>query len=204
MLKVGKTVPKKVKLSAGDYVFVDNFPRILAKRHSALGRRALLWVAPMRPRPAAPSRQSAFETILSELDEPGGADFFRPVAGVERLWTESGDSGVYRAAPVENFYAENQEPDRRPARVAPEELLATKQIPATEAPMADKPDFARIATEIAAADLDQLRHLRRRCALAAHPDRVAPNQRADAERLMALVNASIDNAMRDRRKLTMS
>jgi hypothetical protein len=114
------------------------------------------------------------------------------VAGVERLWSESGEPAVYCAEPVESLYAENQEPDRSAASVA------------TEAPVAAKPVFAEISAEIAAADLEHLRRLRRRCALAAHPDRVAPNQRADAERLMALVNAAIDGAIRDRRKRTMS
>ena len=59
-----------------------------------------------------------------------------------------------------------------------------------------RPIFGEVAAEIAAArGAAELHRLRRALALAAHPDRVPTEDRAEAERLMARVNAAIDDAL---------
>jgi hypothetical protein len=134
----------------------------------------------MRPRSAASSPRNDFETILSALD--GGADpeFYRPVAGMERLWPSGEAAELFRTPAIEGVYADNQQTER-----------------ATPVPSQDETaDFAKMSAQIAAAgNVGQLRNLRRAFALAAHPDRVPPQRRAEAERLMAKVNAAIDSAM---------
>ncbi|MCW2274979.1 hypothetical protein GJ654_10565 [Rhodoblastus acidophilus] len=82
----------------------------------------------------------------------------------------------YDAATIASAYAEHQ----------PEIATITHKIP----------DFGEIAADIVAArSAEELYRLRRALALAAHPDRVPTDARADAERLMARVNAAIDEAL---------
>jgi hypothetical protein len=134
----------------------------------------------MRPRSAAPSRRSDFETILSALDGGAEPEFHRPVAGMERLWPGAEPEALFRTAAIEGVYADNQESERENPKPSQGEIA----------------DFDRMSAQIAAAgNADQLRRLRRAFAFAAHPDRVPPDRRAEAERLMAKVNAAIDSAM---------
>jgi hypothetical protein len=94
---------------------------------------------------------------------------------VERLWSAVSGEG-FGAATIASAYAEHQ------SGVA----AGARKLPA----------FGEIAAEIAAArSAAELQRLRRALALAAHPDRVAVEDRAEAERLMARVNAAIDDAL---------
>ncbi|MCW2284604.1 hypothetical protein M2323_002491 [Rhodoblastus acidophilus] len=128
----------------------------------------------MRTRSASSPHQGDFASVLASL-EGETRDFFRPVAGVGGLWTKSCGE-VYDAATIASAYAEHQ--------------------PAVAEHRPDIPDFAEIAAEIAAArDAAELHRLRRVMARAAHPDRVPSERRAEAERLMARVNAAIDEAL---------
>lgn len=128
----------------------------------------------MRTRSASSPLRGDFASVLASL-EGETREFVRPVAGVGRLWAKTcGD--VYDAATIASAYAEHQ--------------------PAVAAHRPDLPDFAEIAAEIAAArDAAELHRLRRAMASAAHPDRVPCESRAEAERLMARVNAAIDEAL---------
>ncbi len=134
-------------------------------------------------------RQSQFGRMMDELDE---ADTRRSASGgAERLWpgacaTPRGHS-YFQTGAVESLYAESQSgPYAAAAAEKPENRGPT-------------PDIAAIRRELAAArSLDDLNRLRRRCALAAHPDRVGPLERPMAEKLMAEVNASIDKAIKDK------
>ncbi|PPQ38615.1 hypothetical protein SAMN06265338_106215 [Rhodoblastus acidophilus] len=117
-----------------------------------------------------------FATILDALAPSRKEAFFHRVAGVERLWLDVGPANC-RQTEIEGRYAEQQTALR----------LAQAGIPT----------FEEIAARIAAArSAAELHRLRRTLALAAHPDRVAAEIRADAERLMARVNAAIDEAAR--------
>lgn len=126
----------------------------------------------MRTRSAFSPLEGDFASVLASL-EGEAHDFFRPVAGVERLWAKS-DGEVYDAATIASAYAEHQP------------VTLDQKIP----------DFDEIAAEIAAAPgAAELHRLRRALALAAHPDRVPTQRRAEAELLMARVNAAIDEAL---------
>ncbi len=134
-------------------------------------------------------RQSPFERLLGELDEydspapgKGGA------LGAERLWPRASapiGQGYLQVGAVENLYAESQSPreNAQPAE-KPEKTMAA-------------PNIVEIYAKLAAAkNLDELRRLRRRCALSAHPDRVGPDERPVAEKRMAEINAAIDRAIK--------
>lgn len=71
--------------------------------------------------------------------------------------------------------------------------------PANPEPPALAPEFARIREELRA-DLrvEELRRLRRRCALLAHPDRTLADDRALAEDFLAEINAAIDRAIKNK------
>ena len=87
-----------------------------------------------------------------------------------------------------------------------ERLYRDIQPPRETAPLPEKPgrralaaDFAEIRRELASTrSPDALKRLRRRCALAVHPNRVDPLDRSTAEKFMAEVNAAIDRAIKDR------
>jgi len=129
----------------------------------------------MRTRSAFPPPAGDFTTILAALDEGEARDILRPVAGVGRLWTGRSDQG-FGAAAIANAYAEHQ----------PAPPALTRRIP----------DFGEVAAAIASArGADDLNRLRRALAFAAHPDRVPVESRAEAEGLMARVNAAIDDAL---------
>jgi hypothetical protein len=129
----------------------------------------------MRTRSASSPVPSDFASVLASLNGEARDFHFRPVAGVERLWAKScGES--YDPASIASAYAEHQ----------PERATLPQEIP----------DFGNIAAEIAAApSAAELHRLRRALALATHPDRVPVENRAEAERLMARVNAAIDEAL---------
>jgi hypothetical protein len=137
-------------------------------------------------------RQSPFELLLDELESdespPTGAGVF---IGAERLWPRaSGPIGgpYFRVGAIESLYAEGQS------------VLEPAALPEKPATPRLKASLREIETELAAAkDVAELHRLRRRCALAAHPDRVGPLERPLAEKLMSEVNAAIDRAIKDRR-----
>jgi hypothetical protein len=59
--------------------------------------------------------------------------------------------------------------------------------------------FAHIRNELRATRCaEDLKRLRRTCALLVHPDRLPPSERASAERFMAEINAAIDRAIREK------
>lgn len=130
----------------------------------------------MRERSAFSYPEDDFASILDALAPSGRQASFHRVAGVERLWLDI-EAASQRQTEIEGRYAEQQTTPRP-----------------TEPRI---PDFEEIAARIAAArGAGELHRLRRTLALAAHPDRVAPALRAEAERLMARVNAAIDEAAR--------
>jgi hypothetical protein len=137
-------------------------------------------------------RQSPFERVLEQVEEEGPpSPFARGAAyGAERLWKRAGATPLEQGLPagaIENLYAEVA-PRDAPTRPSPEKT--GKRVLAS--------DFAEIRKELAAIrGPDQLRRLRRRCALTAHPDRVDPADRSMAEKFMAEINAAIDRAIKD-------
>ncbi len=138
--------------------------------------------------------QRPFEALLDQLgadDSPAAAR--GALAGAERLWPRacSPIAGVYfPGCAVERLYAESQNPP---------DAAATAEKPK---PPNLKMRVLQIEAELATAkDLAELRRLRRRCALAAHPDLVRPPERAQAEKLMSEVNAAIDRAIKEKRFL---
>ena len=68
----------------------------------------------MRSASSRPDRE--FASILDQLEEGALCDFFRPVAGVERLWPGEPGPESLGAAAVANRYAENQADAGAPAR----------------------------------------------------------------------------------------
>ncbi len=71
-------------------------------------------------------------------------------------------------------------------------------------PPAEHFDLAARAAQIRqefgkALGLEDLRRLRRRCALLAHPDRAPGLYRGEAEKFMAEINAAIDAAIKSQR-----
>ncbi len=136
-------------------------------------------------------RQSPFERVLDELDEDDSPATDKGAAlGPERLWPRASapiGQGYFQGGAIENLYAESQSPREN---LAPTEK-PKKAIAAT--------NFVEIHAELAAAkNLDELRRLRRRCALSAHPDLVGPKERPVAEKFMAEINAAIDRAIKAR------
>ncbi len=136
-------------------------------------------------------RQSPFERVLDQVEEEApfgrGAPF-----GAERLWKRAGatplDQSFISAGAVEGLYADS----------APSGESALPARPERPGKRAMATDFAEIRKELAAArGPEALRRLRRRCALAAHPDRVDPSDRPVAEKFMAEVNAAIDRAIKE-------
>jgi hypothetical protein len=133
----------------------------------------------MRSAFSRPDRE--FASILDSLETGALCDFFQPVAGVERLWPGEPGAESLGAAAVANRYEENQADGAPAPPWTPDWRI---------------PDFSEVAAEIAGMrSADRLRALRRALALAAHPDRVPVDARAEAERLMAKANAAIDAAL---------
>jgi hypothetical protein len=136
-------------------------------------------------------RNSPFERMLDDLEEAESLFRRNGSVGAAAIWpgagpTPSGES-FFQGDAVISLYAESQ------SRATPEAPAAeSKKLPERG------PDMSDIRRELAAArSLGELKSLRRRCALAAHPDLVAPMERPGAERLMAEVNAAIDLAIKD-------
>ncbi len=141
-------------------------------------------------------RQSTFERMLNELDEADSSGARRSGRGAESLWAGAcapprGHS-FFQTGAVESLYAEALSME---GQTAPDAASMIEKA----TPPALTPTISEIRRELAAArNLDDLRRLRRRCALAAHPDRVGPLERPTAEKLMAEVNAAIDGAIKDK------
>ena len=137
-------------------------------------------------------RQSPFERLLDELDEEEPPPRGDAPAGAQNLWPRASAAPLgplaFQSGAIETLYAEStngRETADSPAK--PEQAFRAT-------------DFDEIRAELAAAkSLDDLRRLRRRCALSAHPDRVGPLDRPLAEKRMAEVNAAIDRAIKQRR-----
>ncbi|MBB4199344.1 hypothetical protein CCR94_05800 [Rhodoblastus sphagnicola] len=139
----------------------------------------------MRSRSAFSRPDGDFASILASLDEDAKSDFFRPIVGVARLWPDAAERRC-PATGIASAYAEQQPEPGAPAREIPDRHIPGFQIPG----------FTEISQRISAArGAAELHRLRRALALAAHPDRVPPEDRAEAERLMARVNAAIDRAL---------
>jgi hypothetical protein len=135
-------------------------------------------------------RNTPFERMLDDLEEADSLHHRNASVGAAALWpgasaTPSGESFCLGGA-VESLYAESQFP-------------APKAAPVRDPKMAENTaDIFEIRRELAAArSLGELKSLRRRCALTAHPDRVSPLERPRAEKLMAEVNAAIDRAIKN-------
>jgi len=136
-------------------------------------------------------RVESFGRLLDRIETGGGPtlriDGFR---GDEKFWPHASDSRCawdMGAAAVTAAYAENlppREPDSAPAREAFDFAAQAERI----RKKIDQSRGARLG-------LEDMRRLRRRCALLAHPDRAAAIDRAEAERLMAEINAAIDEAI---------
>jgi hypothetical protein len=134
-------------------------------------------------------RQSPFERLLDELDEEEPPARGDAPAGAQNRWPRASaaplDPLAFQSGAVETLYAEST--SGRETADSPAKPVRT-------------PDIDEIEAELAAAKtLDDLRRLRRRCALSAHPDRVGPLERPLAEKRMAEVNAAIDRAIKQRR-----
>jgi hypothetical protein len=107
-----------------------------------------------------------------------------PLFGGEALRTtatEPAPAPIFRAAAVSALYEENQ--------------------PRSESPPRQEFDLAARAEQIRRAldkkhDAEELRWLRRQCALLAHPDWAPGQNRAEAEAFMAEINAAIDEALK--------
>lgn len=140
-------------------------------------------------------RLSPFDRMLDELNDASEKD---ESLGVERVVWPSASTvppgeAFFPGGAVESLYVESggaetplQEPHFEPRELSP----APRTIDLAA-------DFAGLREELAAArGAGELRQLRRRCALVLHPDRVAPLDRALAEKFMAEVNAAIDCAIR--------
>jgi hypothetical protein len=138
-------------------------------------------------------RESAFQHLLDRIGSGspmGGGSFAVGAAGAfgERLrpdWTEPAPTPIFRAEAVAALYEENQPP----GEMAP------------SAPRQQDFDLAARAEQIRRAldkqhDAEELRRLRRQCALLAHPDRAPDLNRAEAEKFMAEINAAIDEALK--------
>ncbi len=131
-------------------------------------------------------RQSPFEKVLDQLEEDDSRERAAAV-GVERFWP-----GAWSGTPTEN-YRQDSAVESLYAESLDENEVAAAELPPPP------PDVAEIRRELAASrSLDDLRRLRRRCALAAHPDRVRDAERPQAEKLMAEINAAIDRAIKER------
>jgi hypothetical protein len=147
-------------------------------------------------------RLSPFERMLDELDNASENDAFLGDECV--VWPRA--SPVPRGEvfvsgeSVESLYVESGG-EETPPQEPPQESLPSLPSPGESLPASQKSDlaadFAGLRQELAAArGPGELRQLRRRCALILHPDRVAPVDRALAEKFMAEVNAAIDCAIR--------
>jgi hypothetical protein len=136
-------------------------------------------------------RESAFQRLLdrlgprSRLPVPAATMF-----GGERLrpnWSEPAPAPICGAAAIAALYEENQPPSESPQPSPPQQDF----------------DLAARAQRIRRAlckkhDAEELRRLRRQCALLAHPDRAPGPNRAEAEAFMAEINAAIDEALKSR------
>jgi hypothetical protein len=136
--------------------------------------------------------ESAFERLLDQIESARPAMVRIAAApGDETLWprwSEPPRTPLFGTGAVTALYAEHQpmgEADSAPTLAAEPFDLAARA--------------AQIRHEFGKTrGLDDLRRLRRRCALLAHPDRAPGLDRAAAEQFMAEINAAIDEAIKSR------
>lgn len=137
-----------------------------------------------------PTRRHAFDEALEaarstpdeDLPEFIGASFSSPASGpaVGSIGDVAVAAGYVAPASLARVYETELEPEEPPATEPPAE--AARKLKATLAGRAHS--------------AHELRQMRRRFASANHPDRVAPEWRADAVAAMAEVNAAIDRALK--------
>ncbi|WP_298356136.1 hypothetical protein [Rhodoblastus sp.] len=131
--------------------------------------------------------RSAFESLLERIESrSGGEPRLTPALAEGRIHARLSvpPRQAFRALAAFAAYATLSEDSPRPPRAQPLPLEA---------------HFARIREEVRAArDAEDLRRLRRTCALLVHPDRLPPAERAPAEGFMAEINAAIDRAIREK------
>ena len=137
--------------------------------------------------------ESLFERVLEQIEEEGPHVVRGAAFGAERLWKRAGatplDQG-FSAGDIERLYADILPRDAAPF---PKSGRTGQRVLAS--------DFAAIRQELAAIRCpEELRRLRRRCALTAHPDRVDPADRPMAEKFMAEINAAIDRAIKGQKR----
>ncbi len=114
------------------------------------------------------------------------------------------ESRLDPALDEERLHARLSVPPRQALRafaaIAAYGALAEETAPAPKAQTVPlETDFARIRHELHSARCaDDLRRLRRTCALLVHPDRLPPANRAAAQGFMAEINAAIDLAIREK------
>jgi len=139
-----------------------------------------------------------FEALLETLDEEGAASSGKgATTGADRLWPRA--SG----APPAQIYVQGGQLEQlyeieRLFAEAQHGAESREPPPAPQKPVEQRSPsilLELIARASGRLNLDELRSLRRQCALALHPDRVAPEQRDRAQQLMAEANAAIDRAM---------
>ncbi|WP_298423327.1 hypothetical protein [Rhodoblastus sp.] len=135
-------------------------------------------------------RRGVFERVLEQLESQEGAE-----ARIAPPWTEA------------RLWPRLSEPPAKPVQ-CPETIAAAYAAhdvgdehgpPPPQRLCQPEADIVSIRREISAArHVQDLRILRRRCALLAHPDRLSEPDRAMAEKFMAEINAAIDRAIQDR------
>jgi hypothetical protein len=131
--------------------------------------------------------RSAFESLLERIEARSDGD--------PRL-TPALDEGRVHA----RLSVPPQQAFRALAAFAAYDALAedSPRPPKTQA-LPLEAHFASIRGELRAArGAEDLRRLRRTCALLVHPDRLPPAERAPAEGFMAEINAAIDRAIREK------
>ncbi|MCI4678840.1 J domain-containing protein [Rhodoblastus acidophilus] len=138
----------------------------------------------MADNPSFSAPSSAFESLLDRMEARDGAaariappmeqERFQPCLTITMRQTFR----VFAAIAAYGGQADDGAPPSRPDRVP----LETH--------------FARIRKELGAArSVEDLRRLRRTCALLVHPDRLPTAERPAAEKFMAEINAAIDRAI---------
>jgi hypothetical protein len=136
--------------------------------------------------------QAGFAEILEEASRSAGIDLDR-------------DMGRARASPVRPSRLEQIGEIARELRMSMFSALLESylehQKPRKASPMLRSTDAQAIATELSITErmtVGELNRLRRRFALANHPDRVGSDERENATRRMMVANMLIDRAMKRR------
>jgi hypothetical protein len=158
----------------------------------------------MRILPAGRPKSSAFASILETLEQnpEGDGDMPLPQGPGGHVRPDDGQGKEWLLQLIGSLSESTDVPhaeDRATARYVAE-AAETVPLPKPAAPPPPRPDDpASVAAELALrADMgeEELRHIRRAFALANHPDRFLPEERARATRRMTIANTLIDQHLR--------